>query len=205
MFTQDWFTQNIPHWEKLLAEFKDRPYLKFLEIGCYEGRATKWLLDNILTNKRSQIMVIDTFEGSPENKEQKQNTKDILKNFEQNILIPKYQDQVTAIKGRSQLVLRTPIEATTVFYDFIYIVGSHKASDVLEDAVLAWRLLKEWGILIFDDYEWKAPYREIDKPKAGIDAFLKLYEGQYQILATGYQVAIRKITPLDIEKRKLSN
>ena len=36
-------------------------------------------------------------------------------------------------------------------YDIIYIDGSHEARDVLEDAVLAYRLLKIGGLLIFDD------------------------------------------------------
>ena len=51
----------------------------------------------------------------------------------------------------SQVVLRRlPLET----YDIIYIDGSHATSDVLEDAVLSYRLLKPGGLLIFDDYHW---------------------------------------------------
>ena len=32
--------------------------------------------------------------------------------------------------------------------------GSHHARDVLQDAVLAWGLLRPGGYMIFDDYEW---------------------------------------------------
>ena len=37
-------------------------------------------------------------------------------------------------------------------FDLIYIDASHYAPDVLSDAVLAFKLLKPGGILIFDDY-----------------------------------------------------
>jgi hypothetical protein len=33
--------------------------------------------------------------------------------------------------------------------------GSHRARDVLEDAVLSWPLLKVGGIMLFDDYLWQ--------------------------------------------------
>lgn len=67
-FKHDWFSVHIPIWKKELKVYKNKPNLHFLEVGCFEGRATRWLLENILTNKSSKITVIDTFEGSIENK-----------------------------------------------------------------------------------------------------------------------------------------
>jgi hypothetical protein len=39
------------------------------------------------------------------------------------------------------------------FYDFVYIDGSHLASDVLEDAVLSWAVVQVGDMIIFDDYD----------------------------------------------------
>lgn len=36
-------------------------------------------------------------------------------------------------------------------FDLIYVDASHVAIDVLQDAVVCWRLLEVEGILIFDD------------------------------------------------------
>ncbi len=65
-FTTDWFSNNIPNWDIVLQDHKNQPNLNFLEIGCWEGRATCWLLENILTDSTSKITVVDTFGGSPE-------------------------------------------------------------------------------------------------------------------------------------------
>jgi hypothetical protein len=66
IYTYDWFSHNIPSWKIWLNKFENKEHLSFLEIGCYEGRATRWLLDNILIKKNSRILVVDTFEGSIE-------------------------------------------------------------------------------------------------------------------------------------------
>jgi predicted O-methyltransferase YrrM len=77
-------------------------------------------------------------------------------------------------------------------YDFIYIDASHVAVNVLEDAVLAWRLLKKNGVLIFDDYEWNAYSNPLLCPKVSIDAFLKVFKNQFKLRHKGYQVVVEK-------------
>ena len=47
-FTTEWFKSHIFVWEQALQGFKNKPNLNFLEIGCFEGMATVWLLENIL-------------------------------------------------------------------------------------------------------------------------------------------------------------
>ncbi|CAG8741307.1 12921_t:CDS:1, partial [Dentiscutata heterogama] len=85
-------------------------------------------------------------------------------------------------------------------FDFIYIDGSHVASNVLADAILAWNLLKDGGIMIFDDYEWDRYKEEYNNPKIAIDAFIKCYNPQIEIIHKGYQITIKKI----IRERKQS-
>jgi predicted O-methyltransferase YrrM len=177
-FTADWFGWNIGVWQQMLSGLAGRPNLVFLEIGCFEGRATIWLLGNILTSRTSKICCIDIFEGDHEQR------------FDHNMKVAQCEDQVTKIKGYSQDALRKlPLN----HYDFIYIDGSHVASDVLEDAIIAFRLLKSGGIMIFDDYEWDWSDDEYLVPKIAIDAFLRVYARKCELLHKGYQVIVRKI------------
>jgi predicted O-methyltransferase YrrM len=194
-YTKDWFDRCIPVWTEYLADFKDKPNLKFLEIGSYEGRSTCWLLDNILTHSSSTITCIDLFEGclhqGPWSKELYE-TVDISiahGNFLHNT--EKYGDKVQLIVGCSQDILRrySPVP----FYNFVYIDGSHIASDVLEDGVLAFPLLQPNGIFIFDDYPWKYFDEELRHPKIAIDAFLRVYANQIKVLKIGRQVILRKL------------
>ena len=189
-FTYDWFeTTGRANFEIHLNKFKGQPNLKFLEIGCFEGQATCWLLENILTAPSSKIHVIDTFEGSTEHKDFNMNLKDLLKTFEENV--NPFPGKVIVWKGMSQDVLRK-FESNTRF-DFIYVDGSHQAPDVLEDAVLAFRLLSKDGIMIFDDYKWAKYDDRHMNPGMGIDAFISTFGNQLEVLLREYQVIIRKI------------
>ena len=42
------------------------------------------------------------------------------------------------------------------YYDFIYIDGDHTNEGVFIDSVLSFPLLKNGGIIIFDDYLWSS-------------------------------------------------
>lgn len=147
-FTKDWFSRNIPEWKTFLEPLKGKPDLRFLEVGCFEGRATLWLLQNILTDPSSGIVCLDTFEGSPEFGES-YDGKALEERFLHNI--EPFKEQIAVGKGRSQdLLWRGMPEA----FDFIYIDGSHTSIDVLEDGAMAWHILKHGGKLIFDDFKW---------------------------------------------------
>ena len=74
----------------------------------------------------------------------------------------------------------------------IYVDADHYSYTALEDAVLAFKLLHDGGIMIFDDYEWKAGYSEDHSPKKGVDAFILGYGQLIDVIHKGYQVIIRK-------------
>lgn len=162
-----------------------KPGLRFLEIGCFEGRATLWLLENVLTDPTSRIDVIDTFEGSPEFEEMGVDGQ-TLGRFTHNVA--PHADKVTVLPGLSGEVLRTLPPTKT--YDFIYVDGSHVAADVLTDAVLSWPLLKQMGIMAFDDYLWSVPGGEHERPGIGIDAFRTVFESRIALIFEGAQLAI---------------
>jgi len=200
IFTQDWFTRCIPAWTQFLSPFKNQPNLSFLEIGSYEGRSTCWLLDNILTHPTSKLTCIDLW---AESKNQGLWAKELYEDKNYNISISnflnntkEYQNKLIIINGKSQKVLRTL--GYSPVYDLIYIDGSHIACDVLEDIILAFRLLKVNGILITDDYMWDLPKNPLREPRIAINAFLAIFKGQYNILHVDQQIILQKIATNNI-------
>jgi hypothetical protein len=192
-FTTDWVTPYRGLWTDQLKHLKEKPDIRALEIGSFEGRSAIWFLENILIHPTSSITCVDIFD-------EKYGYED---KFDRNIEASGFASKVKKIKGSSQKVLR---ELEWNSYDFIYIDGSHVAKDVLLDAVLSWDLLKVGGIIIFDDYQWKvdryqffkfrlsaksrlAPWR---RPKIAIDAFLEVFQPYVELRHKEYQVVVRK-------------
>ena len=207
-YTKDWFQAHVRNWERWLDGYRDRPGLRFLEIGSFEGRSTVWLLQNVLTQPDSRIDCIDLFRPDPLQ-------GDYHQRFRANVA--PWKERVGEYAGPSaeQLArVRGP-------YDMIYVDGWHTAFGALADGVQAWPLLKVGGLMIFDDYLWMPPaYYEASKPnklvrefwralgkrwqdraiariaaqtpKLGIDGLLRTLEGQYELVERGYQLAIRK-------------
>jgi len=191
-FTTDWFSHNITNWSEILKSLKDKPNLNFLEVGCWEGKATCWLLENILTDKSSKITVVDTFGGSPEEKGMEGLDFDnVLSRFKYNT--SEYKDQIIINQGYSSTVLKQ-LNPKEYQYDFAYIDASHTAYGTLEDAILVHPLIKSGGIIIFDDYLWKDPNRTspTESPELGIDCFYNIYSDFYNVLFQGYQVGLIK-------------
>ncbi|HIK29509.1 MAG TPA: tetratricopeptide repeat protein [Oscillatoriaceae cyanobacterium M7585_C2015_266] len=105
-FTQDWFSMNIPLWESYLSKFANAADINFLEIGSWEGRATCWLLEKILTHPTARITCIDTFKGSLEHLQYDQTyLQTIEERFDFNIARTGGEKKVQKIVGRSQEVM----------------------------------------------------------------------------------------------------
>lgn len=195
-FTNDWFSGNIPTWSEYLGPLKNKP-VTALEIGSYEGRSAKWLLENILTHENATITCIDTFEGSMEHKDLGVDFSTTEQIFDFQVACP-YANKVIKIKDTSRNALIAfnsgylPWGSATKPYDLVYIDGSHMAADVMLDALLVWPLMAPGGILIFDDLEWNA-YPEPGKtPKLAIQTFFEMYRDQLSVLHIGYQAIYQK-------------
>lgn len=180
VFSIDWFTSNIPIWEKVMAPYKGKPDIQYLEIGLFEGRSAIWVLENILTDPSARLTGIDIFEGP------------IKDRYLANMKLCGAGDKVKTIIAPSQTVLRTlPLES----FDIIYIDGSHEKADVLEDAVLCYRLLKHGGTLIFDDYRYAGFVSGADPtdfPKTAIDPFAECFDKYLTVIHNGEQLILRK-------------
>jgi predicted O-methyltransferase YrrM len=180
-YTNNWFEiTGRANFEKYVLPLKEIPYLKCLEVGCYEGQTSNWLLNN--TN--AVLTVMDTFAGGQDLPDE----VDLLQRFKDNT--EAHKDRIYIEKGKSQEKLR---EEAPESYDFAYIDGSHLAGDTLEDAVLAFRLLRKGGIMIFDDYTWGAGMGFYDIPRTGIDAFVLVFGNQLEVLERNSQMVIRKM------------
>jgi hypothetical protein len=191
-FTVDQFSTHIQQWEKDIGYLEGLHGLRFLEVGCFEGRTTTWLLNNILTHETSTIVCLDTFDFSGQGFFDSCTTNDglsIKERFQHNIEQTGSSHKVKTIIGPSQITLRSlPLS----HFDFAYIDGSHVGRHVLEDAVLAWRLLKIGGIMTFDDYLWEDQLNPLMRPKIAIDSFLNVYRESYKLLRKDRQVTIKK-------------
>jgi predicted O-methyltransferase YrrM len=172
-FTTDWFCGNEKHFSKYLAHLIDTP-CQILEIGCYEGRATVWLIENIATHPDATVHCIDVLEQA---------------SFRQNILATRSPEKVRLEIGLSRNLLRSYSDNA---FDFIYVDGGHRTIEVLEDAILSFLLLKRNGIMAFDDFKWKDQAFPDATPKLAINAFLSIYGRKITVLWKRYQVWIRK-------------
>lgn len=178
-FSTDWFVQNIVHWQRLFEYYKWDPNkkVKILEIGSFEGRATVWMLDNLMKNPESKIFCVDTFQGGAEHVNV--NFTDVYQKFMSNIQLTGKAAQVEIIKNQSHLALIALMQTQYEQMDLIYVDGSHKADEVLSDLVLSYHLLKDEGLMICDDYIWSTEIsgREdiLNNPKIAIDSFSNIF------------------------------
>jgi|15BtaG_2_1085339.scaffolds.fasta_scaffold00003_71 predicted O-methyltransferase YrrM len=175
-FDNDWFSSRIPNFESILVSKFNFCEFHGLEIGVNEGRCSFWFAENLLKyHPKSTLDVVDV---------------EFRPNFWKNHEICPHREQIIPHETYSYIFLK---ECRKLF-DFIYLDGNHCSSNTVEDAVMAWRLLKKGGILAFDDYTWEVEMWDGTRPKEGIDAFLQAYEGKYEILIKKHQVWIQKTT-----------
>lgn len=187
-FTHEWFYRQRPQFEKHLLSLEGKP-LKCLEIGSFEGESACWLLKNILTNQESHLTCIDPWKDELPYQNNYREKIHLAKDlFDENT---KEFKNLTTIQGYSHIELRKlPLE----HFDFIYVDGSHKHTDCLEDMILSWRLLKSGGIMAIDDYLWDNESVVIGGvvkgPKLAINTFISLWD--CEIIDKDWVVFLRK-------------
>jgi cephalosporin hydroxylase len=186
-FGSNFFEKWIPNWQVQLGLLAGKPDVVGVEVGVLHGDSAVFCADKIVNGPNSVLYAIDINETE----------------YLQNNIAP--YPNIKFIKGYSYEVLRhlTHNDQTKEFADYVYIDGSHLAIDVMQDAVLAWYILKVGGMLIFDDYGWGAHTTdEKQKPKLAIDSFLTAYNGHTQVVSGGWQVFVKKL-PYTYTKEEL--
>jgi predicted O-methyltransferase YrrM len=187
VFSKDWFSNNIPRWEKHLKKLiktgKNNP-LKALEIGSFEGRSAIWTLENILVHPDSKITCIDNYNSITSSRKRNISKQRFLQNTK------KFGNKVSLVEEDSRDALKTP-ELLNKQFDFIYIDASRHSKNVLEDAILSLPLLKVGGYIVFDDYT-SSKEHDYSCPKKGIDTFLDIFHDEMKVENTSWQVIARK-------------
>jgi len=188
-------------WDKFLTKFVDKK-INCLDLGSYEGASTVWMLQNLCGNSESMVYSVDTWKGSPEYTSV--DFGKIENTFNENVNNSGKISQNIKLKMTTKQGL-IYLQNNSIMFDFIFIDASHIAKDVFTDAILSWDILKENGILIFDDYEWDKMSKEYFNPKIAIDGFVKIFSPELKTLYAGYQYIVEKINNRDYEKPELTD
>ena len=187
MMYPNWFEQTAQdNFEIHLSHFADEPHLNFLQIGAFTGDASVWMLENVLTNKSSFLTDVDTWLGSDEQVHAEMDFKEVHDLY---LARTGYANRLWH-KGKSVDFLSGCQDQT---YDFIYIDGDHTASGVIDDAIMAWPLLKPGGIMAFDDYTWTHEHGALYEPKPSINFFCWVKQLELEVITSNSQVWIRKL------------
>lgn len=204
-FTNNWFEDTARNvWDHLVPQVNPT---RILEVGSYEGASTCYLIDKLASRGKLELHCIDTWEGGVEHRVggvAEMEMTSVEERFLHNTGIAARRAaenlDLHVHKGYSDIQLaRLLANGKANYFDFIYIDGSHQAPDVLCDAVLCFRLLREGGVIAFDDYLWAEDTPdEIDPircPKPAIDAFTNIYCRKTSIIpAPLSQLYVQKIS-----------
>jgi predicted O-methyltransferase YrrM len=201
-FTNRWFENDSRAvWDQFIPSFAPK---RILEIGSYEGAATCYLIETLGKRQPVEIHCVDSWEGSLEHQQGNTDMKAVEQRFLANIGIAKIRSphaaRVILHKGYSDKLLAGMLhEGKQAYFDFIFVDGSHMATDVLLDALLGFRLLRVGGIMAFDDYLWSDQPRGVPNPlrtpKIAVDAFTNIYSGKLKVLPKHlYQIYIEKLS-----------
>jgi predicted O-methyltransferase YrrM len=186
----NWFAQIAQHnFEKFLLPEAGKTDLQYLQLGCFTGDASVWLLENILTGSGSVLIDVDTWKGAENEPIQtKMDFDDVFYTYRAKTdhFHNRLFNQITTFGYLSK-------HSYIKQYDFIYVDAHHTSASAFLDSELSWPILKSGGILAIDDYEWQHPDGvDIHAPKLGIHMFLDRHEGEFTELVRNSQVWIRK-------------
>lgn len=102
----------------------------------------------------------------------------------------------------SNVILSNFLKESLTF-DVIYVNSSYYSKDILLDSLIAFKLLKNNGIMIFNNYLWEKTDDKVYTPKPSIDIILNIYKNEIDVLYLGYQVIIKKKEMKEIKKKDL--
>lgn len=199
IFSQDWFSHNIPNLEVIFERFQPT---RILEIGSFEGRSKVFFIEKAKQyHENVELYCVDTWQGAREHAHIDMpsveqcfihNMESACKHFS-NVTVTKH-------KGLShQVMMELLVKGYQNYFDFIYVDGSHEAPDVLFDALLAHRLVKVGGVIAFDDYLW-SPNKVMEDNhyllvKPAVDHYVNTYQQKVNVLQLYqiYQLYVQKL------------
>eukprot|EP00747_Dinoflagellata_sp_TGD_P083044 gnl/TRDRNA2_/TRDRNA2_161942_c0_seq1.p1 gnl/TRDRNA2_/TRDRNA2_161942_c0~~gnl/TRDRNA2_/TRDRNA2_161942_c0_seq1.p1 ORF type:complete len:304 (-),score=39.82 gnl/TRDRNA2_/TRDRNA2_161942_c0_seq1:35-946(-) len=157
----DNFERHLISRGALQTDLLSGPPLRVLELGSFEGGSTIWLAERLLQQPDAHVLCIDAWTGLTQQLFSKRPppSETVLNElaayhevltsglaaarFEANVARTPCGDRVRAIRSTTVAVLGALLahvaEAEADVFDFVYVDAGHSSSDVLTDAVLAFR------------------------------------------------------------------
>jgi predicted O-methyltransferase YrrM len=177
------FLDHIPMWENFFKPLKYRPNIT-LEIGALYGGSSVYILEEFCKMEGSHHYIMDI------------NSNEYIENN-----IYPYGDKVSYFLGESVDYFKRfeHLNKTKEFLDFVYIDGNHMSKYVLEDAVNSFYCLKNYGIMVFDDFGGGLEQPKHLQVKTAIESFTHSYEKHLNIIHVGYQFIVQKIPYINEE------
>ena len=138
------------------------------------------------TFKSSKITCVDTWSGSDEHL--KQNFDIIEANFDTNTKSYQDDNRLKKIKNTSNNFFSDNFQS----FDLIFVDGNHSSEQVKKDINNSWKMLKNGGYLILDDYLWWY-YKDLkNNPAVTINNFISENLSNISSLKIWQQVIIKK-------------
>lgn len=200
----NWFNMTArANFDRYLMPFAGMQNYRALQIGAYVGHATEWMCRNVVNGFGARIDDVDTWLGSDEPAHKAFDWDTVLEAYANRVL-PYVGTRVFPFQMTSDAFfhgtnaqdhypsISRDIHRFPDTYDFVYIDGDHTAKQVLIDAFNAWEWLRVGGIMAFDDYTWSLGKGPEYDPRTGIDHFLDLRRGCYDLMAMNSQVWIMR-------------
>ena len=164
----------IKYKNRLKYYFEDfhKKNINILQLGCYNKEVTQIFID-LLTHKKSKLVCIDTF---------KRDLKFIhtydyhtfQKHFLQIINNSNKIDQIDIMKIKIDDGL-IELKSNKSLFDIIFIDMSYEHYSILYKIILSWELLKNNGIIIFDNYECSLLEDKEKCPLYALESFKTIY------------------------------
>jgi predicted O-methyltransferase YrrM len=175
-YTRDYTTHWTQRWTSWFSAYANRPHVHVLEVGCFEGRTSIWLLEQVLQHETSTLTCIDPFPAAV---------------FHENIRPYRHKVRLCVEWSAAALIRR---EFAPESFDVIYVDAALRAAPVLEDMVLSFPLLAPGGLMIVACYRWGidrgVPPRA--RPQLAADAFTDIYAREATVLDDGWQLLLRR-------------
>ena len=187
--SKDIFINILSYFNNNYNKIKFGKKISILDIGSYAGISLIQLVKLIPNsygtgidmwsnyNENSLLNVIDNY--------------NVKQSFYKNIKNAGLQDKIHGIQIDSTSALIQFIKDNKKF-DFIYVDGSHLLLDCYSDLILSWEILETGGILAIDDYLYNKE-QLLKSPFEAVNHFLKIFNGKYKLLNSGYRVFLEKL------------
>ena len=179
-FTNTWFKYSELSRDIYTHLYNLNEKRHILEIGSHEGASAYFFSNILLHHPESSLTCVDPYDIEDKTTPVTVNTKSL---FLSNISYSSNHSKVSLL----ELYSNDFYKINTQMFDFIYIDGSHKVEDVINDFINCFNILTINGVLWFDDYGSGDIKQHIDL----------LYNSSYSekliIIHQGYQIGFRKI------------